>query len=141
MLLGRFFWDLKIHLVLGCYFFILGRFISKTSDLKELRYLQNPIYSKPCVINTDSGLKLKWNNLLLELTNPLEDVQSINWASSRPVRSKMDEKETGCEPAKLSTAREKCDDCTLVSPCCPDSRLFYGKMCKDRVRILKKLRY
>lgn len=78
---------------------------------------------------------------MLELMNPLEDVQSINWASSWPVRAKMDEEKAGCEPAKLTTARQKCDGYTLASPCCPDSRLFYGKVCKDRVRILKKLRH
>lgn len=77
---------------------------------------------------------------MLELINSLEDVQSMNWAFLRPVRAKMDEEKAGCEPAELTTARQKCDGYTFASPCRPDSRLFYGKMCKDRVRILKKLR-
>lgn len=75
------------------------------------------------------------------MTTFLEDVQSINWASSRPVRAEMAKGKAGCEPAKLTTAREECDDYTLASLCSPGSRLFYGKMCKDTVRILKKLRH
>lgn len=52
----------------------------------------------------------------------------------------MDEKKVGCKPAKLTTAREKCDDYTC-SHCFPDSRLLCGKMCKVRVRVLKKLNF
>lgn len=49
-------------------------------------------------------------------TTFLEDAQSVNWASSSPDRAEMNEEKVGCQPAKLTTEREKCDALYLGQP-------------------------
>lgn len=49
------------------------------------------------------------------MTTFLDDVQSVNWTSSSPDRADMNKK-VGCQPAKLTTEREKCDALQLGQP-------------------------